>query len=147
MAERTRYGARDVIEASMRALVRGLDLYGMPRDEATSLVDWFESIGRLALAGKTLAARRAVEGEPWVKSGERSAADWLAKRTSSTVAEARTVLDTAAALRKAPATDEVFRAGALSVKQAEAVATAVAADPSAEARLLAMARSSSLQKL
>jgi hypothetical protein len=57
------------------------------------------------------------------------------------------VLRAAAALPGAPGTDAALRAGALSARQAEAIAPAVAADPSAEARLLAMAEHQSLQKL
>ena len=147
MVHRARYEPKAIIAASLRQMVGRLDADGIPPPDAIELVDWFAEIERLAVAGKTLAARRAVEGEPWLTSGERSGSDWLAKRTGSTVGEARAVLDTGVALASAPATSQAFRAGLLSIKQAEAVATAARLDPSAEARLLELARSSSLQKL
>ena len=135
-----------VILASMRELVRGLDADSLSPADAAVQAEWFEEMLRLAAAGKAVLVQRAVEGELWLQSGDRSAADWLAKRTGSTIAEARSVIDTGNALRRAPLTDAEFRAGRLSLKQAEAVAGA-ALDPSEEPRLLALAHSQSLQKL
>ena len=128
-------------------MVRALDVDVLSVPDAVVLVDWFAGIERLAAAGKTLAAGCAIRGEPWRDSGERSAADWLAKRTGSTVGEARGALDTAKHLASAPQTDDVFRDGGLSPKQAEEVASAAAADPTSERRLLDIAQHESLQKL
>ena len=135
------------IAASLRQVVRDLDVDSLVPADAVALVDWFAEVERLAVAGKTLAARRAVDGEPWLSSGDRSAADWLAKRTGTTVGEARAVLDTGSALVQAPATRDAFCLGALSLKQAEAVASAAKADPRAETRLLELVHRTSLQKL
>jgi hypothetical protein len=145
--DRARYEPRAIIAASLRCMVRRFDADLLSPDDAAELMDWFAEVERLAVAGKTLAARRAVEGEPWLESGDRSAADWLAKRTGSTVGESRAVLDTGVALQHAPLTDKAFRSGSLSLKKAEALATAGAADPTAESRLLELAGSTSLQKL
>ena len=147
MVDRARYEPKAIIAASLRKMVGRFDADGMSPADAIELVDWFAEIERLAVAGKTLAAQRATVAEPWLTSGERSGADWLAKRTGSTVGEARAVLDTGGALVAAPAASQAFRAGLLSIKQAEAVATAARLDPGAETRLLVLARASSLQKL
>ena len=129
-------------------MVRGFDADIVSAADAVALVDWFAEIERLAAAGKTLAAGRAAQGEPWRDSGDRCGADWLAKRTGTTVSEARSTLDTAANLALAPETDRALRRGELSPKQAEAVAAAAAAtDPNAEHKLLDIARHQSLQKL
>lgn len=128
-----------ILLASLRAKVRGLDVDALSPGDAVVLVDWFAEVERLGAAGKALAAKRAAEGNQWRASGERTAADWLAKRTGSTVGEARAALDTAARLPAAPGTDAAFRSGALSVKQAEAVSAGAEADPSAESRLLQLA--------
>jgi hypothetical protein len=57
------------------------------------------------------------------------------------------VLDTGAVLQRAKATDEAFRSGSLSLKQAEAIAPAAAVNPNAETRLLELASHLGLQKL
>jgi hypothetical protein len=145
--DRSRYEPKTLIANSLRAMLRTFDADVVSSAEAVVLVDWFAEIERLASAGKTLAAGRAAQDEPWQGSGDRSGADWLAKRTNTTVADARNTLDTAANLASAPATNQAFRRGELSPKQADAVAAAAAADPSAESELLDVARHQSLQKL
>jgi hypothetical protein len=139
--------ATSMILASLRAVVAELDVGSVSPADAVGLVDWFAEVERLGAAGKVLAAGRVADAEPYLVSGDRSMADWLAKRTGSTVSEARSVLDTAQRLAQAPVTDAAFRAGELSVKQAEAISCAAAADPSSETRLLGVAGSQSLQKL
>ena len=133
----------------MRGLVRDVDAGALSPAEAVELVDWFAEVERLAAAGKTVAAGAVADSEAWRPAGDRSPADWLAKRTGSTVSDARSVLGTAANLASASgsATDGAFRNGELSLKQAEAVASAARADPAAESELLAMAEHTSLQKL
>jgi hypothetical protein len=138
---------RAIITSSLRAAVRDLDVETLSPAEAIDLVDWFTELERLAAAGKTIAAGRALDGEPWRTTGERSGADWLARRTATTVGEARDTLATAANLSEAPRTDAAFRKGTLSPKQADAVAAAAAADPAQEQRLLDTAAHESLQTL
>jgi hypothetical protein len=131
----------------LRGLVRGLDAVPLSPAEAVELVGEFAEIERLGYAGKTLAAGRVADTNEWRSAGDRSAADWLATQTGSTVGDSRECLRTASKLVDAPGTDEALRAGSLSAKQAEAIAPAAAADPSAESRLLHMAKYQSLQKL
>ena len=147
MSECAGWEPKALILASLRAMVRCLDADALSAADAAEQATWFGEIKRLAVAGETLALRRVVESEPWLRSGERSAADWLAKRTGSTIGDARSVIDTGRALLSAHATDEAFRAGSLSLKQAEVIAGAARVDPSSETRLLELARSQSLQKL
>lgn len=133
--------------AALRAMVRSLDARLLSSAEAVELVDYFAEIERLGHAGKTLAAGRAAEGDAWKRAGDRSPADWLARRTGSSVGRSRAALDTASKLGSAPAADAALRAGELSADQAAAIAPAAAADPSAEPRLLEIAKHQSLQKL
>jgi hypothetical protein len=147
VSDRSRVRAQQLIVGSLRSMVRDLDAGAMTATGAVALVDWFAEVERLVVAGKALAANAAAASETWRESGDRSAADWLAKRTGTTVTEARSVLDTAARLAPASATDAAFRAGELSLKQAEAVAAAAAADPGSEGALLDTAKRSSLQQL
>lgn len=147
MFDRSRYEPKKLILGSLRGMVRGLESSSLSADEAVALVAWFAQVERLAVAGRTIAAAAVATSGAWREAGDRSAADWLAKQTGSTVGEARTELDLGARLAHAPATDAAFRGGALSAKQADAIASAAALDPDAESRLLAMAGSHSLQKL
>jgi hypothetical protein len=145
--DRARYEPKRVVLASMRTIVRDLDPSRLSCDDAVTLVDWFAEMERLAVAGKTIAAGRAAEGSAWQREGARSPADWLAKKTGSTVGDARGALETAGKLADAPATEAALRAGSLSGRQAEAIAKAAAANPESEQRLLDMAGHQSLQKV
>ena len=91
MVDRSRYEPRELIVGSLRQMVRGFDAGSVSVADAVALVDWFAEIERIASAGKTLAAGRAALCEPSRGTGDRSAADWLAKRTGSTVGDARSV--------------------------------------------------------
>ncbi|MEA3055382.1 MAG: hypothetical protein QOD30_814 [Actinomycetota bacterium] len=147
MFDRQRYDTKRVVLSSLRAIVRDLDPALVSTEDAVELVDWFAEVERLGAAGKTLLAGRAGESDAWRRAGDRSPADWLAKRTGTSVGTARSTLETAAKLDDAPATDVALRAGELSPAQAEAIAPAAAVDPSSEPRLLEMAKHQSLQKL
>lgn len=133
--------------ASLRAMLDGLDPALLSTDAAVEAFDLFSEIERLGSAGKTLVAVRAAESDAWQRAGERSPADWMAKRNGTTVGEARATLEVAGKLAEAPGTAEALRAGALSARQAEAIAPAAAADPSSEQRLLDMAACQALGKL
>lgn len=147
MFDRIHVRARQLMLGSLRNMLRDLDADCLAPSDAVALVDWFSEVERLVVAGKAIAARAAATGGAWREAGDRSAADWLAKRTGTTVGEARTVLDTAERIAPSSETDAAFRNGELSLKQAEAVASGASADPSAQQALLDTARSRSLQKL
>ena len=147
MFDRIHLRARQLVIGTLRTLVRGLDAERLAPSDAVALVDWFAEVERLVVAGKAIAAGAAAAGGTWRATGDRSAADWLAKRTGTTVGEARSVLDTAERIAPSSATDAAFRNGDLSLKQAEAVAAGAGADPAAEQALLDAARSRSLQEL
>jgi hypothetical protein len=135
------------VVATLRGMVQRLDPRALSCADAVVLVEFFAEVERLAVAGKTIAAGRAAEGDAWRQAGDRSPAEWLARRTGGTVSDARAGLETASKLDAAPGTDAAFRNGELSQKQADALAPAAAADPSSEARLVEMARYQGLQKL
>src|SRR5262249_43188132 len=74
-------------------------------------------------------------------------AEFLAARAGGSVSEARRQLETCQRLKGAAATADKLRDGELSMAQTEAIADAVNADPTAEPKLLAMAKTSSLSEL
>lgn len=116
-------------------------------DQAASLVGVFAEIERLASAGKTLAAGSAEHTNGWRRAGHRSAEEWLARQTGTTVSDAAGVLATADRLGQLPATEQALRSGQLSADQAAAVTSGGAADRSAERRLLEDAGRESLSQL
>jgi hypothetical protein len=132
---------------TLQRVVRVLDGDALDAATAEQLVEEFATIEHLAAAGKALAAKRVADSGRWRLAGERSEADWLAKRTGETVGAARAALETAAKLADCPSTAEAFRKGELSVPQANAIAAAAAADPTAEQRLLDLASSAGLKRL
>jgi hypothetical protein len=102
---------------------------------------------RLCAAIKARLARRIEETKVWRDSGYRSAAHWVAEATGATVGAAARTLETARALEHLPETDAAFRAGQLSDVQAAEITSAAAADPFAEAELLAAAGTTTVKGL
>jgi hypothetical protein len=105
-------------------------------EDAARLVELFGEIERLGAAGKTVAVRRVEETNVWKRAGHRSAAEWLAAKTGSSVGSAVGILETARALDELPATSEAFRDGRLSEVQAREVTSAAREDPGSEHTLL-----------
>ncbi len=99
-------------------------------EQAAGAVVEAAAIEKMAATLKGLAAARAASAGAWKGAGDRSAAHHLARATGTSVAQASEA-----------------KAGELSPQQAAAVSDAAGADPSAEARLLQKARTSSLGEL
>jgi hypothetical protein len=135
------------LRTRLQRVVARLDADVLDPATAERLVAEFATIEHVAAAGKALAARRVAASGRWRRSGQRSEAEWLARTTGESVGAARAALDTAAAVADLPQIDAALRSGSLSGPQASAIATAAAADPSAEARLLGMAEGAPLTKL
>lgn len=115
---------------------------------ACDLVEAFAELERLAGAGKTLAAGRALGSGAWIHRGtHRTAEQWLASVSGASVGQASGVLGTAQRLDALPETAAALRDGKLSAPQVEAVSAAATADPDAEQTLLASARANGLRGL
>jgi hypothetical protein len=115
--------------------------------DAVSLMEAFAEIERLAAAGKAAMAARVAETSLWRRGGDRSAAEWMARTTGTSVGQARAELATARKLDELPQVKEAVLAGRLSSAQANEVVDAATADPSAEASLLQVAERESLAGL
>jgi hypothetical protein len=92
-------------------------------------------------------ARKVEESRAWQREGDRSAADWMARRSGTSTGQARSELETSKRLTELPATDRAAADGELSPQQTEAVADAASVDPTAEADLLGTAKQGSLKDL
>jgi hypothetical protein len=116
-------------------------------EQAAGAVAEAAAIEKMAATLKGLAAARAAGGGAWKGAGDRSAAHHLARTTGTSVGQATEAIETARRLEKLPGVAAAAKAGELSASQAAAVSDAAGADPSAEARLLEKARTSSLGEL
>jgi hypothetical protein len=125
------------LEAPMRALVAGLDPDDVFVFEAPAMFEAFDVLVRLGESAKTLLARRVEAAATWKRAGYRSAAEQMAAVAGTSVAAARTKLETSKQVAALPSTAEAMRAGTLSTAKAEAIASAATVAPEAEARLLA----------
>ncbi|HZJ50721.1 MAG TPA: hypothetical protein VFF07_07665 [Actinomycetota bacterium] len=62
-------------------------------EAAASLMDRFAHIERTAAAGRTLCAGRVADSGAWRKDGDRSAAQWVARTTKTSVGQAVGMLE------------------------------------------------------
>lgn len=108
----------------------------MSGEQAAKVLERVAAVERLAAVARTLLARRVEETNQWRREGHRSAASFVAAKTSTTVGSAVGALETARRLERCPATAEAFRAGRLSEAQVREVAAAAMAEPESEHRLL-----------
>ena len=135
------------IRAGLQDLVASLDVASLEPDEATRLLEEFSVVNKSSSAAMSLLALRVTECGVGKASGERSDADWLAKKTGEAVGVCRSALETAKNLSSSPKTDEAFRKGELSSRQANAISSAVVVSPTSEDLLLKMAEHQSLKDL
>ncbi len=115
--------------------------------DAASLVSLFERGKRLCVAGETLSASRAAEGNPHHRSGHRTPDEWLSSVTGSSKGEALGILKVGEALSSQPRVEEALRGGKLTSSQATLVSDAVAVNPSCEQDLIKGTQRDSLQEL
>ena len=133
--------------AAMRDLVGRLEPEAVALPEAPAMWQTFDGIERLAASAKTLLAARVDESGIWQRAGDRSAPEYLARKSGSALGSARTSLETSKRVRALPHTRSAMRRGELSRAQADEIAGAALADPGAERSLLDSVAGSSLNEL
>jgi hypothetical protein len=137
---------RERLEA-LRDLVGRLEPEAVALPEAPAMWQAFDGIERLAASAKTLLAARVDESGIWQRAGDRSAPEYLARKSGSALGAARTSLETSKRVRALPQTRSAMRRGELSRAQADEIAGAASADPGAERSLLDSVAGSSLNEL
>jgi hypothetical protein len=133
--------------AAMRDLVGRLEPDLVPLPEAPAMWQAFDVVERLAASAKTLLATRVDESGAWQRAGDRSAPEYLARKSGSSLGAARSSLETSKRVRNLPDTRSAMRRGELSRSQADEIAGAATAKPDAERSLLSTAAGSSLSEL
>jgi hypothetical protein len=134
------------VEAAREA-ARIVDPDALDGPGAERLLEAGTAIKRAGETLELLAARRLQQTNGGRREGDRTQADYLARKTGTTRREADATLRTARHLDPLSETADALRAGELSTQQAEAITDAVAADPHAEAELVAKAGRDSLTEL
>jgi uncharacterized protein DUF222 len=117
----------DVVEdlvTRLRETAAGIDHRELTGGQAAELVRLFTVAERICAAIRTLAARRAEETKVWQREGHRTAAEWLAVKTGTSVGQAIGSLETARRLEALPVTQEAFSSGHLSELQAREISAA-----------------------
>jgi hypothetical protein len=141
---------RGEIGAAARALgrlVARLDLDVMAPVEAPELWAEFDQVERLAANAKIVLARKVEASNVWKREGFRSAAQYLAHGAGITTSAARQTLETSKQVESLPAVRQAMQRGDVSAVQVAAIADAANADPSAEVRLLDVARRTNVREL
>jgi hypothetical protein len=136
-----------VATESLAALVATLDPGEMPVSEGARLVELGDRIGRLGHAVRLAGTAKVATSGAWEGKGDRSAAEWLARTTGTSMSDAIGTVATAQQLDQLPGTAAAVRRGELSPAQAKEVVGAATADPQAEQRLLEQAGRGSLDEL
>ena len=137
----------EIAEEALRQAVGQLDPDGLTPHEAGRLLEAFDRVVRTAATGATLLARRVEDGQEWRRQGYRSAAEWLAAKTGSSLGSARRKVETSKALKDLPSTRTKMTEGTISPEQGETIAGAAKANPGAEQRLLQKAEKANLHEL
>jgi hypothetical protein len=128
-------------------LCSALDPDSIPLPEVTAIWKTFDSLERLTAGAKCRLARRVEESRSWQSKGARSPAEHQAQLAGTTTGRTRAALETSKRLAALPAADEAVAKGELSQQEATAAGAGAAADPSQEARLVALAKRRDLRKL
>jgi hypothetical protein len=133
--------------SGLEKVLRALDPEALSGPESLELFSASHRIERLGAAGKALCARQVAASQAWFSSGHRSPCHLMAEVTGSSVRHAVDLLDAAEAMRSLPATEERFRSGSLTERQAIEVTSAAVLDPESEAELLEVTERDSFLEL
>jgi hypothetical protein len=120
------------------------DLVGGER--AARLVEVFTQGARFCEAGRLAAAARVEHTHAWKADGHRNAREWYQAKTKTSASAATTALETAGRLAHQPRLNTSLRSGKISADQANEIASAAHADPTAEHDLVAEAERHSLKR-
>jgi hypothetical protein len=115
--------------------------------DAKKVVKDAAAIEAMASTLKSLAAARVAQSNSWRQNGHRSASEELALDTGTSVSAARDAIETGQRLATKPELSAAARRGELSFPQTSMIASAVEADPAAEAGLVEKAPRLSLSEL
>ena len=136
-------GAVDVIAGFLASFEPGR----YAGSDVAGLVGEFARGKKLCAAGETLSAHRADECRAHLRTGHRTAAEWLTSVTGASPGEAVDQLKLGQALSDQPAVEEALRKGALTPSRATLVSEAAKVNPAQEADLVRGAERDTFRQL
>jgi hypothetical protein len=125
-----------VLREGVAATLRAVDPERFDGSAAVQALRELTRLGHLAAHAKGRLARRVDESKVWTRKGTKSAAQFVAKVTGTSVGTAATVLETAERLETLPVTAQAYQEGRLSPAQAATIANAATDVPDAESELV-----------
>ena len=138
--------ATQVVKA-LRTFAAAFDPALVRATDAAELVSTMAEVERLAGGVRVAAAGRVADTSAWKRQGHRTAEEWLAATSRTSIGEASGDLGTAKRLEQLPRTAEALRSGRLTPRQAKEITGAAYFAPDAEATLLEVADRESLRGL
>lgn len=135
------------IRLEIRDVVSWLGRERLDPGKAASLLAELGRIENTCVSARVILAGQIAESKLWQKTGERSAAHWVARTTRTTVTRAAETLETAKRLEGLPKTTEAFQDGRVSETQVREIASAASMSPSSEDSLLETARTGDVTAL
>ena len=133
--------------ASARALAGEFDPSSLSGSDVTAAFEVAAELERLGGALKLLLAPLVSRSSAWATAGHRSAEEWMAKTSGTSLGAAKATAETAKRVAELPATADALKSGELSLAQAAAVSEAAVAAPAKEAELLELARCETVRTL
>ena len=126
----------DTITGALHTVVRDLDPAELSGDQARHIVEGLGKIERLAASGIARYSPRVSESGSYAKTGQASAADWLASATGTSAGVAKGRLAAAARAAVTPGLAVALREGELSSTELKTVAGAASTAPESVDELL-----------
>ena len=116
-------------------------------EQCAAFAETFARVENAAQAARVRAAARAGACGAYRARGFASTCEWMAASVGSSLRDAKTALETVAAVEFLPDTKDALAEGRISVAQAEEIAKTEAEVPGSEAELLELAQESSLGRV
>ena len=110
-------------------------------EDSLTLLKFFTELERIAGAAKTLAAAQVATSNLHARTGERSAADFIANQTGESLGEAKDLVGLGQALAGQPRLDDALRNGTISKRRAKRTSDAARVNPAREEDLVKGAQS------
>jgi Domain of unknown function (DUF222) len=123
----------------LEGVLRALDPERLDGSAAVRVLRELAQLKHVVAQAEGRVARRVDESRVWTRKGTKSAAQFVAKVTGTSVGTAATVLETAERLESLPVTAQAYATGRLSSVQAATIANAAIEVPDAEHELVTTA--------
>ena len=135
------------VRHEVERFARGFEAGAVAIPDVVRMWDDIDAAQCQLAAVKTLMARRVDESRAWQRAGYRSAAEFIAAKSKTSIGVARTQLDVSQKLEQQPEIAQAVRDGVLSEAQIPLVVDGTSANPAAAQRLLDQASRGSLKEL